>query len=95
MSYRFMLGEIAGWLFGITVMVIGLLNTFWGNDTGFGIFLILLAFVYFPPLNAFVKNIFGFTIPIVVKVLLGLFIIWAALGVGELFNKLELMTNSI
>ena len=35
----------------------------------------------------------GFSIPGmgIVKILLGIFILWASLGVGELFDKIELM----
>jgi hypothetical protein len=35
----------------------------------------------------------GFTIPgmVIIKILLGVFILWAALGVGELFDKIDLM----
>ena len=84
-------GTLSSWLFGIIVLTIGFINTFWGNDPGFGIFLILLAFVYFPPVNALVKQVTGFSIPLIAKILLGVFIIWAALGVGELFDKIELM----
>lgn len=83
--------NIMSWLFGTVVLAIGLINTFWGNDLGFGVFLILLSFIYFPPTNVILKKITGFSIPLVINILLGLFIIWAALGVGELFNKIELM----
>ncbi|WKL44096.1 hypothetical protein [Flavobacterium sp. ZE23DGlu08] len=83
--------NIISWGFGIVVLVIGIINTFWGNDLGFGVFLIVLSVIYFPPTNVIFKKITGFSIPLVIKILLGLFIIWAALGVGELFNKIELM----
>ncbi|HEV7350456.1 hypothetical protein [Telluribacter sp.] len=83
--------NLLGWLFGLAVLAIGLVNTFWGNDPGFGIFLLLLAFVYFPPANAILKEMTGFSIPGILKVLLGIFIIWASLGVGELFEKIDLM----
>lgn len=89
------LGNIIGWLFGILVLAIGLVNTFWGNDPGFGIFLVLLAFVYFPPANTLFRKWTGRSIPLVAKILLGVFIIWAALGVGELFDKIDLMLNDL
>jgi hypothetical protein len=87
--------NITCWLFGIVVFAIGFLNTFWGNDPGFGIFLLLLSFVYFPPANALLKRKTGFSIPFILKIILGLFIVWAALGVGELFNKIELMLKDL
>lgn len=82
------------WLFGIAVIAIGLINVFWGNDLGFGIFLLLLSLVYFPPLNAMLKEKTNLSIPGIIKFLLGAFILWAALGVGELFGKIDLMMSS-
>lgn len=87
--------DLISWLFGIIVFAIGVVNTFWGNDPGFGIFLVLLSFVYFPPANALLRKWTGFSIPLWVKILLGLFIIWAALGVGELFDKIDLMLQDL
>jgi hypothetical protein len=86
-----MIGNIISWLFGIVVFAIGIINTFWGNDPGFGVFIIVLSFVYFPPASVLFKKITGFAIPLIVKIILGVFILWAALGVGELFDKIELM----
>lgn len=83
--------NVISWLFGIAVFAAGVLNTLWGNDPGFGVFLLLLSFVYFPLANAMLKKRTGLTIPVLIKILLGLFIIWASLGVGELFDKIDLM----
>ena len=83
--------NLISWLFGIAVFAIGILNMFWGNDFGFGVFIILLSLVYFPPLNIMLKVKTGLSIPEVIKIFLGIFILWAALGVGELFGKIELM----
>ena len=85
------------WLFGTVAFAIGIVNTFWGNDPAFGVFILLLSFVYFLPVNAILKKITGFSIPAMrlVKILLGIFIIWAAMGVGELFDKIELMMNDL
>jgi hypothetical protein len=83
--------DITSWLFGIAFLAIGLINTFWGNDPGFGIFIILLSFIYFPPVNSILRKVTGFYIPRILKILLGIFILWAALGVGELFDKIDLM----
>jgi hypothetical protein len=84
---------IISWLFGIVAFAIGVVNTFWGNDPGFGVFILLLSFVYFLPVNDILKKMTGFAIPKMrlIKILMGIFIIWAALGVGELFDKIELM----
>ena len=90
---KLLLYNIAGWLFGLVVLAIGLINTFWGNDPEFGIFLVLLSFIYFPPVNVLIKKMIGFSIPAIAKILLGVFIIWAALGVGELFAKISMMLD--
>ena len=95
MNNKSALGNIVGWLFGIVVLAIGIVNMFWGNDPYFGIFLFLLGLVFFPPVNALIRKLLGFSVPLVVKIVLGVFIVWAALGVGELFNKIELMVNSL
>lgn len=81
------------WLFGTVVLAIGIINMFWGNDPEYGIFIGLLSLVYFLPVNAIVKKTMGFSIPRLglLKIVLGVVILWAALGVGELFDKVELM----
>jgi len=85
--------NLISWVFGIGVFAVGIVNTFWGNDTGFGIFLLLLAFVYFLPVNDILRKMTGYSIPKIgiLKILLAIFIIWASVGVGELFGKIELM----
>jgi hypothetical protein len=85
--------NIISWIFGVLFFAIGVVNTFWGNDPGFGVFIILLSFVYFLPVNDILRKMTGFTIPgmVIIKILLGVFILWAALGVGELFDKIDLM----
>lgn len=97
MTYKLNIGNIISWIFGVLVFAIGIVNTFWGNDPGFGIFLLLLSFVYFLPVNELLKKITGFSIPKMglIKIGLGFFIIWASLGVGELFDKIELMLGDL
>ena len=95
MQGKVMTLKIISWIFGIAVFAAGVVNTFWGNDPGFGVFTLLLSFVYFPPtsaiLNALAERWIGFSIPKIGKIVLGIFIVWATLGVGELFDKIELM----
>ena len=85
--------DIVSWIFGVVVFEIGIVNMFWGNDPGFGVFILLLSFVYFLPVNTILRKKTGITIPgmSLVRILLALFIIWAAVGVGELFDKIALM----
>jgi hypothetical protein len=83
------------WLFAMVVLAIGIINMFWGNDPGYGIFIFLLSVVYFPPANFIIKERLGFSIHWIVKILLGLFILFTALGVAELFDKIELMMKDL
>lgn len=94
MEARISIQQLAGWFFGLVFTAIGLINLFWGNDPGYGVFVVLLALIYFPPVTYFIQGITGFRIPVWSKVLLGVFIIWSSLGVGELFDKIELMQQS-
>ncbi|HEY0769033.1 MAG TPA: hypothetical protein VGD31_01775 [Sphingobacteriaceae bacterium] len=85
--------NIISWLFGLLFFAIGVINSFWGNDSFFGIFILLLSFIYLLPVNDILKKKTGFSIPRlgIIKIVVGVFIIWAALGVGELFAKIDLM----
>ncbi|KAB2868632.1 MAG: hypothetical protein F9K37_09845 [Bacteroidales bacterium] len=95
MNGKFNFWYAISWLFGILFLAIGVLNTFWGNDMGFGIFIIVLSLIFFPPVESLIKKMFDFSIHYVIKILIGLFILWAALGVGELFAKVSLMLKDI
>ena len=86
--------SFTGWTFGIIFLSVGLINTFWGNDTGYGLLIVLASLVFFPPVNTRFKEMLGFSIPVLLKVVTGLFIVWTALGVGELFGKIEMMVES-
>ena len=93
LNYKTVLLNILSYLFGIIAFAVGLINIFWGNDQGFGIFLCLLSLVFFPPVTNLFREWTGFAIPGLVKVLLAIFIIWAAMGVGELPEKVDMMIN--
>jgi hypothetical protein len=79
MQGKIMTSKIITWIFGIVVFEAGVVNTFWGNDPAFGVFILLLSFVYFPPtsniLSAISKRSIGFAIPKVAKIALGIFIV--------------------
>ncbi len=95
MSINVIAGNITGWFLAILFFTIGFINTFWGNDTIFGIGIAVLSVIYIPGTSAYIKKLTGFSIPVVVKILLALFILWAALGVGELFDKTEMMLEDL
>ena len=62
---------------------IGLLNVFLVHPVP-GIIYLLLSFLYFPPANSILRKRFGFSIPLVVKIILGIVIIMFTLGVSDL-----------
>lgn len=87
--------KLTRWIFGFVVLAVGLLNTFWGNDPGFGVFLMLLSIIYFLLVNTWLRNKTNYSVPAILKILLGILIIRAALGVGELFGKINLMMQGL
>ena len=91
---RSALYRLASLLFFAISFLIGVINIFWGNDQGFGIFIVTLSLLYVPRVNLIIKEKIGRTIPAVLKCLIALFILWAALGVGELFDKIEIMMEN-
>jgi hypothetical protein len=87
--------KAGGWISGVLFLLTGLINTFRGNDPAFGAGIAVLPILYFPPVNALIKEKTGFRIHIAVKIVLGLLILWAALGVGELFDKTGMMLRDL
>ncbi len=80
--------SIISWVFGIAVLAVGVLNVFLVHLVP-GIIYLLLSFLYFPPANAIIKKRFGFAIPGVVKIILGLVIIWFTLGISDLGDMID------
>lgn len=95
MKTNSLVDHFTSWTFGIVVLAIGIINMGWGNDPGFGVLFVLLSFTYFPPSNVLFRKITSFGIPMLVKIILGIFILWAALGVGELLDKINLMIKDL
>jgi len=82
---------ILSWLLGLLFSSIGGVNMFWGNDPIFGVFLFGLSLIFYPPINSLLKKHTGFSIPRVAKIIVGFFILWSSLGVGKLFDKIDLL----
>lgn len=79
------------WLFALLFSAIGLINCFAGNDTEFGIFILFLSVLFYPPFQELFQKKTRWSIPSFVLIVLGVFIFWASLGVGELFDKIALL----
>ncbi len=82
--------QVIHYLLAILFSLIGLINSLWGNDPFYGVFVILLSLPFYPVFSErFVKPIRTWHL-----IILGGFILWTALGVAELFDKIALMIRS-
>lgn len=86
--------RFSAWLTGLLFTLIGLVNVFWGNDPVFGVFLIVLSAVFYPHVLDAVRQRLNMEVPVWLRLLLALTILWMALGVGELPEKLGMMTRT-
>lgn len=80
--------QVISWILGIVVFTIGVLNVFLVHAVP-GIIALLLAVLYFPATNAFLQKRFGFSIPLSVKTILAILIIWFTLGVSDLGDIID------
>lgn len=80
--------QVLSWLFGLAVFATGILNMILVHMVP-GIVYLLLALIYFPPLNEILRARFGFTIPLLVKVILGIILIIFTLGVSDLGDMID------
>ena len=85
--------KAANWLICIVLLLIGVINIFWGNDPFYGVFVIGITVLITPAMSSYIERTMGIKIPTILKVLIILFILWSALGVAELFDKIQLMLN--
>ena len=82
--------QVIRYLFAILFSTIGLINSFWGNDPVYGIFVIVLSLPFYPTFSErFIKQIKTWHL-----IILGGFVLWTALGVAELYDKIALMIQS-
>ncbi len=81
-------GTITSWIFVTLFFALGVLNLIFIHPVP-GIFYLFLTLIYLPSTNAFLKKTIGFSIPLLVKIILGLVILWATLAVGDLMEMFE------
>jgi hypothetical protein len=65
---------VLNWLFAFLFSAIGLVNCFVGNDPEFGVFILLLSLLFYPPLRLVFQQKIGWKIPSFVLIVLGLFV---------------------
>lgn len=80
--------HILSWLFGMAVFVTGILNMVLVHFVP-GFVYLFLAMVYFPPANEMFRAKFGFAIPQLVKIILGIILIMFTLGVSDLGDMID------
>ncbi|MBW7468068.1 hypothetical protein K0O23_13415 [Pontibacter aydingkolensis] len=88
MENRLDIWSISGWLFGIVMLIVGLLNMFLVHLVP-GIAYLLLSLIYLPPANAYFRKKTGFPIPLAVKLILGVAIFFFTLGVSDLGDMID------
>jgi hypothetical protein len=80
--------NIISWIFGLLVLTIGLSNLLLVHPVPGAVF-ILLSLLYFPPVTAVLRQRAGLSVPTVVKIALGIVIIWFTLGVSDLGDIID------
>jgi len=58
-----------------------------------GLIYLLISLVYLPSTNSLLKKKFGFSIPIAMKIILAVLVLWFTLGVGDLMEMFESWMN--
>lgn len=88
MKVAFSTPNLISWMFGMAVLVIGVSNLILVHPVPGAVFL-LLSLMYPPQTNIFLRQRFGFSIPMSVKIVLGIVIIWFTLGVSDLGDMID------
>ncbi len=95
MLHKPVITNIISSIFGLLFLAIAVLNMLYGNDFWFGVMIANLSLLYFPPIPEMIRKVTGFSVHWSVKLVIALFILWSAVGVGELFDKIEMMKSDI
>jgi len=84
--------NLINWIFFTLFVSIGVLNIIFVHFVP-GIIYILISFIYLSFTNTFIKKIFGFSIPIAMKIIIALIVLWFTLGVSDLMEMFESWMN--
>ena len=82
------LGNFFSGIFALIVIAIGVANLILVHAVP-GVVYLLLSLVYLPPVNDFLQKRFGFSIPIIIKIMLGIILIMFTLGVSDLGDMID------
>jgi hypothetical protein len=76
------------WLFTLVFLILGLLNAFLVHIVPGLIYSVLAAF-YFPPAIQIFQKYFSLSIPLFIRIIFGLVVLWGTLAVGDLMEIFE------
>ena len=80
--------------FGVLFSAIGFVNTFWGNDPYYGLAVLTASSLFYLPLIDVMRAKVSAQQGTALLVLLGAFILWSSIGVGELWDKTAMMVET-
>ena len=78
-------------LVGFGLSLVGFVNLFWGNDPFFGFAIVVSASPFYWPVFQHIQAVIQPKYWRLGLAMLAVLIVWAALGVGELGDKIALM----
>ena len=76
------------WFFGFIIFTIGAANLLLVHPVP-GIVFLLLSILYLPAFNSLLKKAAGFVVPLGVKIVLGIVVVWFTLGVSDLGDMID------
>ena len=91
---RCLMRELIVVAFGVLFSAIGFVNTFWGNDPYYGLAVLTASLLFYLPLIDVVRTRLRAGQGAALLVLLGAFILWSSIGVGELWDKTAMMMEA-
>ncbi|GAB3535771.1 hypothetical protein GCM10027443_25250 [Pontibacter brevis] len=82
------LESICSGIFAVVLITVGMLNLFLVHPVP-GTAYLFLSIIYYPQTNNFLRKRFGFSIPLLVKIALGIVVIIFTLGVSDLGDMID------
>lgn len=82
------MGSVLGWSFGLVVLAIGVANLLLVHPVP-GLAYGLVALLYLPPVDRLLGKRFGYSIPPIAKVAIGVAIVMFTLGVSDLGDMID------
>ncbi|MCD6018216.1 MAG: hypothetical protein K0S53_1337 [Bacteroidetes bacterium] len=80
--------NVLGWVFGLSVFVVGVLNLILVHPIPALIY-VVLSFIYFPPTGKLIRKKYDLLIPSWMKIILAIVIVMFTLGVSDLGDIID------